>query len=76
LLVAAGRRSVLTRRWLRRGAAQNLANFTKSIFQHSDAAAEGYDRRVHLFGQLSGILDPFDYHGAGGRGLVVVFVAS
>jgi hypothetical protein len=48
---------------LRRGA-QNLANFIKSIFEHSDAAADAdYDRRIHLFGELSGILKPFDYHG-------------
>ena len=33
------------------------------MFKHSDVAQEAeYDRRVRLFGELAGILRPFDYH--------------
>jgi hypothetical protein len=43
-------------------AMQNLANLIGSVAKHSDQAAAEFSRRAFLFGQLSGILDPLEYH--------------
>eukprot|EP01052_Picozoa_sp_SAG31_P028527 SAG31_NODE_2761_length_5132_cov_12.543016_3_plen_464_part_00 len=43
---------------------KNLASLIASVFSYSDPDSKdhsGYDRRVHLFGRLAGILDPYDY---------------
>ena len=39
-------------------AMQNLARFAKAVVEFSDTTHEHYDNRVHVFGMLSGILEP------------------
>lgn len=42
-------------------AMQNLASMVKSVHQFSDPATDHYSRRVHVFGMLSGMLEPENY---------------
>jgi hypothetical protein len=39
---------------------KNLANLVKSVLKYSEPG-DNYDIRVHVFGRLSGILDPRGY---------------
>ena len=42
-------------------AMQNLAKLVKAVAEYSDTAHAHYDERIHVFGKLSGMLDPYDY---------------